>query len=276
MKFHALELEWIKAIQNKLSNAFVDQFFILWDYVDTTYFVIALLGFVFYLFSRKDALNLLFILVASALLNMLLKAYFQLPRPCQLEPVGLIFHKSFGFPSGAAQTAAILAGFVLVKENHKILKIFTCLFSLMFCFSRIYLGVHFFSDVLGGLLVGSFLVWGYLRYIRFFQAHWHWLALFFSVVCLLLENPLLYRIAALMFGLFIAITFSKKDILFDSWKGRIAGLAIATLGTLLFYYIGRVYKDFRSLAFFCGGLWFVCLSHKLTKKILHWNRASKS
>ena len=69
--------------------------------------------------------------------------------------------KSFSFPSGHTLTSLvfyILLCYLIVcnkdKKTKIISMIFVTIFVLLIAISRIYLGVHYFSDVIGGILIG--------------------------------------------------------------------------------------------------------------------------
>jgi undecaprenyl-diphosphatase len=81
------------------------------------------------------------------------------PRP----ELSFYLEKGYSFPSGHATIAVAFYGFIgyfifqqVKKWEHKIAVIFfTLLTILLIGFSRLYLGVHFFSDVWGGFLLGT-------------------------------------------------------------------------------------------------------------------------
>lgn len=59
---------------------------------------------------------------------------------------------SFSFPSGNAALAfAVFGAFLFSKNKYSI---FIGIFTLIAAFSRIYIGVHYFTDVLGGMTLG--------------------------------------------------------------------------------------------------------------------------
>ncbi len=88
----------------------------------------------------------------------LLKWATHLPRPVAL------YHgaSAYAFPSGHATMSVILYGFLAILLARRLAgtwrwTLFSCvvLFSFVIGLSRLYLGAHWLSDVLGGLLVGT-------------------------------------------------------------------------------------------------------------------------
>jgi len=103
-------------------------------------------------------------LASSALLNQILKHIVQRPRPTEHR---IIDESGYSFPSGHSMVSAAFYGFLiyLIYKNvkNKYLKwgLITILSLLIFLIgtSRIYLGVHYTSDVLAGFLVAiSYLI----------------------------------------------------------------------------------------------------------------------
>ncbi len=90
------------------------------------------------------------------------------------RPLSAVFHATdFSFPSGHATIAVALYGylaFILIRicgDRYKWpISILACLVALLIGFSRLYLGVHYLSDVLAGFLIGlTALVVG-IRYVK--------------------------------------------------------------------------------------------------------------
>lgn len=124
---------------------------------------ITLAGMVYLLLRRRrrTALFLFAAIAGGQLLSSLLKAGFDQPRP-DLVPHGMHVYTA-SFPSGHAMMTAIvyltLAALLARSESRRRLKAFLLLLAagvtLLVGISRVYLGVHWPSDVLGGWMIGS-------------------------------------------------------------------------------------------------------------------------
>lgn len=97
----------------------------------------------------------------SVVLILLLKALFARPRPYFEQP--LLLEPYYSFPSGHAMEAVVLYGMlayfaVLALRSWwaRASVVFgTSLLILLIGFSRMYLGVHYFSDVVAGFAAGG-------------------------------------------------------------------------------------------------------------------------
>jgi undecaprenyl-diphosphatase len=111
---------------------------------------------------RRHGLLLLIGLVAGALVgNVILKIVIARPRPCWLNPdFPLLVPKptDYSFPSGHA-LSSFLAATILGKTDRRFGFVAFPL-AVLIAFSRLYLYVHFPSDVLAGAVLGMSL--GYL------------------------------------------------------------------------------------------------------------------
>ncbi len=87
----------------------------------------------------------------------MLKRFYALPRPSELNPdLALVSAVDYGFPSGGAQAAMVIALFVL-KEFPK--KRYWIVYPFLIGLSRVVIGVHFPLDIFGGYVFGGALFW---------------------------------------------------------------------------------------------------------------------
>lgn len=112
---------------------------------------------------KTHTLFLVISMLTSSILIPLLKNTFDRERPSLLR---LIEISGFSFPSGHATGSTIFFGSLIAiisKTNlqHKsILYAFCAFFILMISSSRVYLGVHYPTDILAGISLGTAVVFG--------------------------------------------------------------------------------------------------------------------
>lgn len=104
------------------------------------------------------------LLLSNAFGSMLKFTMFQ-PRPywVSTDVKAWSAETSFGIPSGHAFHAAAVWGMLAANLRSRWGKIILFVVIFLIGFSRIFLGMHFISDVLLGWLLGALLVWGYLK-----------------------------------------------------------------------------------------------------------------
>lgn len=120
---------------------------------------IVLAGVLIFMFCKKIRWFVTFDLVGVTLINQVIKHIVRRPRPNVLR---LVEEDGYSFPSGHSMVSMAFYGIIiyLVYKNvtNKYLKwtLITLLSLLILSigFSRIYVGVHYFTDVVGGFLLG--------------------------------------------------------------------------------------------------------------------------
>ncbi len=114
--------------------------------------------------NKKIGLSIFSNLAIITILNQLLKRILQRPRPTEYR---IIEETGYSFPSGHSMISMAFYGYLIYLiykyvKNKYIKWISIILLSILICsigISRIYLGVHYTSDVLGGFLISiSYLI----------------------------------------------------------------------------------------------------------------------
>ena len=115
------------------------------------------MALLFFIRNRPGRASKLLVIVGGAVvINLLMKAFFERSRPELWDR--LVVEHSFSFPSGHAMVSMALAGgvvYALWRTKYRSLSIIIGLiYVLLIGYSRLYLGVHYPTDVLAGWLVG--------------------------------------------------------------------------------------------------------------------------
>lgn len=154
-KFDSLIYDMVYKIRCK----FFDYIFIFFSYLGNSIPVITITIILLILFEQKDRILLGSSMIISLLTNQVIKNIIKRPRPPIEER--LITQSGYSYPSGHSMMAMCLYGvliyLVYTKVKNKKLKILLIsIFSILIFLiglSRIYVRVHYPSDVLAGYLL---------------------------------------------------------------------------------------------------------------------------
>ncbi|NLV66366.1 MAG: phosphatase PAP2 family protein [Spirochaetes bacterium] len=107
-----------------------------------------------------------FMLLLSDSVNTFLKLLFHHPRPYWYSSrvAALGIENSFGLPSGHAQHSVTMWGTLALLCSGRKLRAALIIIIILISFSRIYLGVHFVTDVLLGWITGTALLFAVNRF----------------------------------------------------------------------------------------------------------------
>lgn len=148
---------------SKFINPFNTAIFKFFSFFGSEIFIIGL--FILILVKEKSrGIGFIFILGMSLLLNQGLKLVIGRDRPNINQ---IVNETSYSFPSGHTMIATTIVGVLIYNIWHNsknklskkvFLSTILIVFALMIMLSRIYLGVHYFSDILGGITTALLLL----------------------------------------------------------------------------------------------------------------------
>ncbi|GHV90672.1 phosphatidic acid phosphatase [Spirochaetia bacterium] len=246
-----------------------------------------LLPLIFWCFDEKKGIRLGIAIMFSTWINLGLKFALRQPRPFWNEwdpKVGMVPESLNGFPSAHAQISLTTWTIVASWGKKKNFYAAAFLLCLLISFSRVYLGVHFPTDIFGGWILGALVLTGYFLLARKIEAalvkgglRFQMIAASLAAFIMILYRPapeLLMPGAALL-GMGIGYSLTAHYIHFSAAPcfGRrglqkfftlLARFALGSLGTILFFLIiGRFepgkntshYQLFFFLRFVLLGLW---------------------
>jgi membrane-associated phospholipid phosphatase len=126
-----------------------------------------LLPLIFWCFDEKKGIRLGLTIMFSTWINLGLKFALHQPRPFWKEwdpKVGMVPESLNGFPSGHAQISLTMWTITASWGKKKYFYVAAFLLCLLVSFSRVYLGVHFPTDIFGGWVLGALVLAAYFLF----------------------------------------------------------------------------------------------------------------
>ena len=159
-------LQWgidlIIAIQ-QVHGPTLDNIFRAITFLGEADFYLLLLPLIFWCVDSGLGARLAILVLFSSYLNVDLEDLFQQPRPFDINPsVQLSDVEGYGLPSGHAQTSTVFWAGIAIWAHKTWFTVVVIGLVVMIGFSRMYLGVHFPTDVLAGWLIGGVLLGLYI------------------------------------------------------------------------------------------------------------------
>jgi membrane-associated phospholipid phosphatase len=128
-------------------------------------FYLIFMPLVYWCFDRRMGARLLVLFLVSAYINSAAKVLADQPRPYQYDPrvKPLVHAGGGGLPSGHTQGAVVVWGYLASRVRHRTMWLIAAFLMIGIPASRMYLGVHFPTDLAGGYILGAFLLVLYLK-----------------------------------------------------------------------------------------------------------------
>jgi membrane-associated phospholipid phosphatase len=241
---------------------------------EETFFLLFLPG-LYWCVDRRVGARLTMLFLFSACLNFAAKAWADQPRPFEYDVHvrQLVEVPPGGLPSGHAQNAVVVWGYLALQFRRAWLWWMAGLLIIFISLSRLYLGVHFPTDLLGGYLLGGALLAAYLRLEPGLEA---WLqaqrlirqlglALIVSCPPLFLATEEGVAISAVILGMSLGLILERRLVGFEaagSWQQRalrfLVGAAVMAalwLGLRLAFSSLEPALFFRFIRYGLLGLW---------------------
>jgi len=272
-------LSFIQIIQ-EIQQPFITSFLQLVTLLGSEMFYLILFPFLLWCVNFQIGIRVGVLFLVSVYFNNLLKQLFQQPRPFDLLPeVQFSYAEGFGFPSGHAQSSILVWCSIAYQSHQRIIWYLAIFLSFLVGFSRIYLGVHFPHDVVGGWIAGGFIFYLYHFYVmqrvesikKFtidFKTKLFYISLLPVIMLLIPASDDMISVVATLTGVGWGLVINARFVHFQGAHGtlwqRIARLLIGILGIFILYFglklffpqLGQTaYQIFRFIRYSILGLW---------------------
>lgn len=254
MNFELDLLHWFQDIRNTFLNGFFTFFTLFGEEV----ILIVILGFIYWSYDKKIGERMGFTIFISLALNSLIKIAVHRPRPFMtdptIEPLRTATAGGYSFPSGHTQSAATLFFSLYYFIKKRWLLIVAIVITTLVALSRMYLGVHYLSDVVVGAGFGLLIAWLAGRYLDkikqmqrvynillvllgltavgllTFNVIHHLNAGVFDTVGFYTDSKDVMTMLATIIGFIVAVGYEKKHVGFANHKHLLKNIARFVLG----------------------------------------------
>lgn len=247
-----MDIAILQALE-KIRCPFLDVFFAIFTTIGEEAVVAAIVAVVFICFNKRIGEQALLSVLSASCVTAGLKSAVRRNRPYVAGAVEKVeidnpivstadLTGDVSFPSGHSTAASSFFGTLAIRIRKPLVIVLCCILTLLVMLSRLYLGVHYPSDVLTGFAIGTaFAFFWALVYKKWYAAR---LYIFLGIS--LLTLPLLFiprtatesmfQISALSIAVALSLLAEEKFLSFEDtkiWWKRIARLAIIGVAALI-------------------------------------------
>ncbi|NOX62712.1 MAG: phosphatase PAP2 family protein [Chloroflexi bacterium] len=226
-------LLWLQSFRNPA----LDGYMMLMSWLGSEFGYLFFFPFLYWAVNKRWGALAGLALLFSVLIGDFIKWTFRLPRPASPPVQRLWEETSPGFVSTHASSSMAVFGTLARLARQTWFTIAAIVLILSIGFSRMYLGVHFPADVVGGWLVGLFTVWVIMRLLPRLEP------------TVLSWSPARQIVAVFVAAALVLLIFP------GDWEGnRPASSAVSNVGVLMGLFLGLIW-DHRRLHFQVSGSW---------------------
>ncbi len=264
-----MQIEIIKFIQSIKSPA-LDIFFQMVTMTGEENFYIIAAAIIFWCINKKFGYKLGFALLTSTIVNTLLKSLVNASRPIGVAGIrSLRVQTATGqsFPSGHTQ-GAVTFWFSWIREIRKRwIYIVGIVAIILVAYSRMYLGVHYPIDVIGGIVIG--ITWVFISnyifdYAEATKRKWILMIIILPILIgmIFFKEKTYYTISGTVLGFYIGYILESKYVHYDVRSAMLAQVLKVVFGltsliilktTLKVIFPISIFADF--FRYFVIGLW---------------------
>ena len=199
---------------------------------EETFFLIFMPVF-YWCIDRRLGSRLFFLLLFSSYINAIAKVLIDQPRPFtydqRIQP--LVHATEGGMPSGHTQNAVVIWGYLAARSGKLMPWLLAGFLMIGIPLSRIYLGVHFPTDLAGGYLIGGLIL---LLFLQFSSRVENWL----------IEKGFVWQLLISLLGPLVLVVLNPTG------NRYVLSMISILMGTCTGFVLER-----RFVKFSCEGIW---------------------
>lgn len=277
-----MQIEIIKFIQSMISP-FWDMVFQIVTITGEEPFYILVAAIVFWCVNKKFGYKLGFALLTSTIINTALKDAMNVPRPIGTPGIRSLRVETAGgqsFPSGHTQGATTLWISAIIQVRKRWMFVIGSVAILLVGCSRLYLGVHWPIDVIGGIVIG--IAWVFISnyifdYAEATQKTW---ILMIIVVPMLIgmiffREKTYYTIAGTVCAFFVGYMVESKYVQYDVRATKLKQLLKLVFGLGILVILKGALKQILPISivadffrYFVIGIWITVGAPYIFKKVI--------
>ncbi|MGG0120388.1 phosphatase PAP2 family protein [Bacillus paranthracis] len=157
-----LFLEWMISREGSVLTAFFKLVSIIAN--ETLYLIVISISY--WCVSKRKAFHMIVMLCFSGYIGIVIKEFMKIPRPYTYDGIQSLYEKSaasYSFPSTHVQLATTFWGSFMILCKKRIIWIIGIVFIILVAISRLYLRVHWLSDIIGAALFSVIVVYLYTK-----------------------------------------------------------------------------------------------------------------
>ncbi len=157
-----LFLEWMISLEGSVLTAFFKLVSIIAN--ETLYLIVISISY--WCVSKRKAFHMIVMLCFSGYIGIVIKEFMKVPRPYTYDGIQSLYEKSaasYSFPSTHVQLATTFWGSFMILCKKRIIWIIGIVFIILVAISRLYLRVHWLSDIIGAVLFSVIVVYLYTK-----------------------------------------------------------------------------------------------------------------
>ncbi|BCC64619.1 hypothetical protein BCJMU51_2158 [Bacillus cereus] len=157
-----LFLEWMTSLEGSVLTAFLKLVSIIAN--ETLYLIVISISY--WCVSKRKAFHMIVMLCFSGYIGIMVKEFMKIPRPYTYDGIEALYEKSaagYSFPSTHVQLSTTFWGSFMILCKKRIVWIIGIIFIILVAISRLYLRVHWLSDIIGAVLFSVIVVYLYTK-----------------------------------------------------------------------------------------------------------------